>query len=73
MGEKPIPVKIAPWGASGKPLDYNDILPPRKSKLVKRAIQGKFDPLIFGHACRARFAQTWLLLDRPESAPLCRV
>jgi hypothetical protein len=31
MGETPIPEKIAPWGASGKPLDYNENISRRKS------------------------------------------
>jgi hypothetical protein len=60
MGEKPIPVKIAPRGASGKPLDYNDILHSRKSKVVTSAFYWKFDLPIFCYLSSAGFARTFL-------------
>jgi hypothetical protein len=43
MGKMPIPVKIAPKGASGKPLDYNDIFTPRKS-LIDQSAQESLSP-----------------------------
>jgi hypothetical protein len=44
MGKMPIPVKIAPWGASGKPLDYNEIFIPRKSLIEQSAQEIPLSP-----------------------------